>query len=196
MTAVGKILLVAGLFFPVISWVTVVLSVFSRWKSDRHASPIFIPLIGPLLLTCWIFGENYSYWLIPVVWMSDIGTVAFIAVLPWLIGEYWNTSRFTCLMTLRGATGIEKAVITLHSTGHYHLEKSWDRAQNESGISSLGESGKFTRDGNDLELQAHDGLRRRLVYTDAATYRVEEYGETQDDSKAQSLQGWHLSVEM
>ena len=44
-------LLITGLIFPAVSAVTCILSVLTRLRHKRYASPICIPFAGPALLT-------------------------------------------------------------------------------------------------------------------------------------------------
>jgi len=136
-------------------------------------------------------------WLIPIFWGADIGTVVFLAVLPRLVREWWQTSYFTKRITLVGSRDIESATLTLHSGGHYHLQKSWSRPAASTGIVGLGETGKYVEIENGFELTAHHGLRRvlRLSKQEAyeSTYLVEEDTWPQDDGYS-SLGGWMLST--
>ena len=142
----GTSLLIAGLIFPTVSLLTCIASLITRWRHGRYASPVFIPFVGPALLTCWVLMAGHLRWLIPVVWLLDVGTVAFLFVLPRLTLEWWQLSAFTRLMTLHGAHGIEKVILTLHRGGRYFLRRSWNRAQGELGIVDLGETGTFIDD--------------------------------------------------
>lgn len=192
MSTLGKMLLVSGVIFPALSIVTGIASVWTSWRSNRHSSPVFIPLIGPILLSLWVFVEGHPLWTLLAVWGLDIGTLAFAAVLPRLLREYWNTSSFTRVLTLRGNSGIQNAIITLHSTGCYLLKKSWNRAEGEVGIVGLGEPGTFSADGDAFELTSHFGLKRKLVRTADSSYQVEEYWDGKPVSADYSLQGWLL----
>jgi len=90
----GSWLLTMGLLFPTLSLLTAIASAWTFWRSNRHASPVLIPLIGPILLTFWVFVENVSLWMLFAVWGLDLGTLAFAAALPRLLREYRNTSPF------------------------------------------------------------------------------------------------------
>ena len=87
---IEDILLGTGLFFPAVSLVTSILSLVTRWWSDRYASPVFIPFIGPLLLTCWVFVAGHSCWGIPVVWLFDLGTIRFLIAMFRFVGPRWR----------------------------------------------------------------------------------------------------------
>lgn len=192
MTSLEMCLLGCGLFFPALSLLTVFASAVTWWRSGRHASAVLIPFVGPVLLTCWLLLRGYSAWFIPLVWLLDMGTVMFLAVLPWLIREWWQTSVFTRIMILRGTQGIQRAVITIHHGGHYLLRKSWDRPSSEPGIVGLGEPGSFVADGETLTLVSDHGLRRRLRRVTRDAFDVEELEEDRPELRDYSLRGWRL----
>lgn len=185
------IFLIGGLFFPVLSLLTCVMSYLDRWRYNKHSSPVFIPFIGPFLLTCWVLGTNKPCCLVPVVWIGDIGTMAFIWACPRFIGEWWQTSSFTRILTLRGREGNQRVVITLHSSGHYLLKKSWKRPPGEIGITSFGEPGTYVCKEDNYELTAHYGLHRILRKIDESTYRIEDESR-KDEPSDYSLNGWLL----
>lgn len=188
----GTALLIAGLIFPTLSFLTCFASLVTRWRHDRYASPVFIPFVGPALLTCWVLMAGHSRWLIPVVWLLDLGTAAFLCVLPRLTIEWWQLSAFTRLMTLHGAHGNEKVIATLHRGGRYFLRKSWNRAQGELGIVDLGETGTFIDDGEVVEFTSHCGQNRRLQRVDLNTYDVSESDDSRAELRDNSLHGWRL----
>jgi len=70
MTAITTALLVAGLLFPALSLLTIVGSLLHRWRHKRHASAVLVPLIGPILFTCWVVLAGKSIWLIPLAWVT------------------------------------------------------------------------------------------------------------------------------
>ena len=135
---------------------------------------------------------GHSRWLIPVVWLLDLGTVAFLFVLPRLTIEWWQLSAFTRLMTLHGAHGIEKVILTLHRGGRYFMRKSWNRAQGELGIVDFGETGTFIDDGEVIALTSHYGLNRRLERIDLSTFDVSEPADIDPELRDYSLHGWRL----
>ncbi len=185
-------LLIGGLLFPTLSLLSCIASLAIRWRHDRYASPVFIPLVGPVLLTCWVLIAGHSRWLIPAVWLLDLGTIAFLAALPRLAVEWWQISEFTRLLTLRGSHGIEKAMLTLHRGGHYYLRKNWDRSQGELGIVDLGETGTFIDDGDAIILESHYGLTRRLQRIEPNTFDVEEPDDNRPELQFYSIHEWRL----
>ncbi len=194
MTTQLKILLIAGLIFPIISWLTGLGSLADQWHNKKHSSPIFIPFIGPVLLTSWVIFAHKPLWFIAIVWLADLGTLAFLAVSPQLIRDWWHTSSFTRILALNGNKDSQSVIITLHSTGHYLLKKSWSRPPGQSGIIRLGEPGTFIQLDNQFELTSHVGLRRVLRKTDERVYRVEEEELPKEELSNYSLNGWVLKA--
>lgn len=192
MTAIQTLMLVAGLVFPALSLVTVIASVVHWWRTKKHASPVIIPFIGPILLTGWVILAEKPLLLIPVVWIADLGTLVFLAFVPKILGEWWRTSSFTRILALHGSEGVQSAIITFHSTGYYLLKKSWQRPMGECGIVGLSEEGVYIRDDGRIELTAHFGLRRILRKSDEGQYVVEEIVAEQEASKNHSLEGWRF----
>ena len=185
-------LLIAGLIFPVISLLTGMGSLVYRWRHKKHSSPVFIPFIGPVLLTTWVIFAHKPLWFIAIVWSAHIGTLVFLAVSPQLIRDWWHTSSFTRILALNGNQDNQSAIITLHSTGHYLLKKSWSRPPGQTGIVGLGEPGTFTHLENRYELTSHVGLRRVLRKADETAYRVEEGELPKEELRNYSLSGWVL----
>jgi len=184
-----KVALFVGIAFTCLSLLTGISSLVHSWRFKKHTSPIFIPLIGPLCLSGLVIHFGKPLWLIPIAWIADVGTVAFLLVIPYLIADWWNVSGFTRILMLHGSQGVQSAVLTLHSTGHYALKKSW---QGEFGIGALGEPGTYRRTENGFELVAHHGLRRFLRTAANGTYLVEEsHADAAADGNS-SLKDWTL----
>lgn len=189
----GTSLLVTGLIFPILSLLTCMASIATRWKHDRYASPVLIPFVGPVLLTCWVLLAGHTRWLIPFVWFLDLGTTAFLVAIPRLTLEWWQFSAFTRLMTLRGSQGIEQVILTLHRGGRYFLRKSWNRSRGESGVVALGETGTFIEAGDLMTLTSHHGLTRSLQRVDVNAFDVAEPDTSRPELQNYSLRGWRLS---
>lgn len=192
MTPPPTLLLIAGLIFPVISLLSRIGTLVHQWRHKKYSSPVFIPFIGPFLLTSWVICAHKPLWIIGLVWVSDIGTLAFLAVSSRLIREWWRTSTFTRTLTLHGTQDNQRATITFHSTGHYLLKKSWSRPPGQLGIIALGEPGTFNQSENQYALTSHVGLRRVLRETDERAYRVEEQDRPREELRDYSLSGWVL----
>lgn len=186
-------LLVAGLIFPTLSALTLLASLATRWRTGRFVSPVFIPGVGPLLLSGWLYVAGKSWWYLPLVWFSDVGTLAMLAAIPALLVEWWHYSAFTRLRTLVGSCGIERAKLTLHRGRRYYLNKNWERARGELGIVALGETGVYHEENGVLVLQSDHGLVRRLSTTDGVGFQVAEDLHQRPDLNNYSLDGWQLS---
>lgn len=186
-------LLITGLIFPAVSAVTCILSVLTRLRHKRYASPICIPFAGPALLTFWVLVTGVTHWLIPLVWILDIGTMLFLPVLPRLIFQWWQLSTFTRLITLRASSGSEHVLIRLHRGGRYLLTRSWDRSRGETGVLAMSEAGTFTDSGEAINLVSDTGLRRSLNRIQPGTFEVIEYEITSPEQSVYSLHGWRVS---
>ncbi len=186
------ILFIAGLIFPAFSVFTCIICLLYQRRYKINSSPVLIPFIGPLLLTCWIMLAHKPLYLIPVVWIADIGTLLFLAVCPRLIAEWWRISFFTRILTLSGNQDIQTAIITLHSSGHYLLKKSWERSSGQPGILMLGEPGTYIQMDDSYELISCHGLHRILRRIDEGTYCVEEIPPEKKELRDHSLNGWLL----
>jgi len=116
MTPLLKLLLIAGVIFPAISLLTGIGSLLYQWRHKKYASPVFIPFVGPLLLTSWVILAHKALWFVAIAWVADIGTIAFLAVSPRLIRDCWHTSSFTRILSLNGSQDNQSAIITLHTT--------------------------------------------------------------------------------
>lgn len=176
-----------GLIFPAISLVTGIMSLVDRWVFKRHNSPVFVPFIGPLWLSVAIAISGRDLWLIPVVWIADVGTVAFFWARPRFIAEWWALSRFTRILTLEGSHEDQSAVLTLHSSGEYLLKKKWQGMPGH-----LTSFGTFTRSADGYELVAHFGLRHTLRAQGGGLYVVNEEDTNDPSVRNYSLKHWHL----
>ena len=58
-------LLAIGLVFPLLSWLTWIVTRIESSVKKKRVSSISIPIIGPVLLTSWILLDNQPKWLIP-----------------------------------------------------------------------------------------------------------------------------------
>jgi len=159
-----RLLLAAGLFFPLLSWLTFFLAAVRPRRNGKRASGIYIPVIGPVLLDAWLAATGHAAWTLALPWIADIGTLFFLRAAPRLVRDEWRTSRFTREFVLSGAHGNQSVEISFHRGGHYVLTKRWTRAPGEMGIVQLSEPGTYIADaGNTITLTAHTGRTRRLV---------------------------------
>jgi hypothetical protein len=194
MKACETLLLAGGLIFPTLSLLTLIASAATRWRSGRYASPVFVPLVGPMLLSIGVLVGGHSAWFIPLVWLTDVGTLAFLVVLPELTRQGWETSRFTRRLSLRGEHDLQRAVITLHRGGRYRLKKSWNRPRGETGIVELGELGMFSETAGGFILVSDHGLSREFSLVVDGAYLVREELHDRPELQNYSLDGWRLEA--
>ena len=185
-------LLFLGLIFPAIAWLSVVTGILTAIQEKRSVSFVFIPFVGPISLTIWILVEGHSPWWIMAAWLGDIGTIGSLPSLPHLIRDYWNHSRFTQIMELRGDHGNQSVVITLHQAGNYAFHKSWTLAQGETGTTGLGEPGTFTLEAETIVLISHLGVTRKLIPQENGHFFVDENLGERPDLQQYSLDRWEL----
>ena len=152
--------LVLGLIFPLLSWFTFIGGAIQHWRTGKSSSGIYIPFIGPVLIDIWIVAVDSPAWMLIVPWVLDIGTWAFLWVLPRSIASAWHTSRFTRTFLLVGSRGNQTVEISLHRGGRYVLKKQWQRPSNECGIVALGEPGTYEVKGETFILTSHLGWKR------------------------------------
>lgn len=188
---ISHVLLILGLLFPLISWLTLACSWWTARRSDGHSSAVLIPFVGPLVLTWWLWLQGVQDWTFALPWVLDIGTVLFLFVLPRLVADAWRTSRFTRVLAVAGSQGIESVDISFHSGGHYLLKKRWNRAPGELGTIALSEPGTYVQGAaGSLELRSHAGKVRRLALDADHGYQVSDPGDAGD----RSLDGWRLQA--
>jgi hypothetical protein len=192
MKSLPIVFLVSGLLFPLLSILTGIAVLIDRWRGKKHSSPVFIPFIGPALLTAWVMLSHYPLWLIPIVWVGDIGTVAFLIISPKLLSQWWDTCSHTRVLCLHGVNGNQSAELSFHSTGRYHLRKKWQRPPNECGIVSLGELGTFTRTPDAFEMKADHGCSRQLSPVSEGRFQVRAEAELADAYRDYSIVGWEF----
>jgi hypothetical protein len=184
------VFLITGLLFPLISLLTGIAALMDRWKRKKNSSPVFIPFIGPVLLTTWVVLSHYPWWVIPIVWMGDIGTVGFLMLSPKIISEWWDTCSYTRVLSLHGAKDNQTAQLSFHSTGRYLMRKQWLRPPKECGIVSLGEPGGFTQMEEAFEMKADQGWQRRLTAVSEGRFQVTEDEEVDQEHPSYSIAGW------
>lgn len=190
MTPLPIVFLVTGLLFPVISLLTGICAWIDRWKRNKYSSPVFIPFIGPIFLTTWVVLSHHPWWLVPLVWVGDIGTMAFLLLSPKLISQWWDTCSYTRVLSFHGTYENQSARITFHSTGRYLLHKDWRRSPNECGIVSLGELGVYSQTQEAFEMKADQGWLRHLSPLPDGHFQVFEDRELAEKHPDYSLFGW------
>ncbi|QDV29274.1 hypothetical protein Spb1_11540 [Planctopirus ephydatiae] len=156
-------LLCFGLFFPVVSFVSLILAAIESRRTGRNCSAILIPFVGPIALTGWILITGRSSWFIPLIWITDLGTILFLWVLPRLITEAWRISRWTLLMRFDATHRQSMATLTLHRHGYYFLRRTWVRTTS-FGPLSAGETGRYLESHDRIVLTSDDGTERRQLH--------------------------------
>ncbi|ADG66237.1 hypothetical protein Plim_0387 [Planctopirus limnophila DSM 3776] len=163
MDFLSKVLLGLGFFFPVVSFVTLILAAIESRRTGRNCSAILIPLIGPIALTGWVLVTGRSSWFIPLVWITDLGTVLFLCVLPWIIIEAWRISRWTLLKRFDATHRQASATLTLHRHGYYFLRRTWVRTAGSFGPVSAGETGRYLESYDRIVMTSDDGTEGRQL---------------------------------
>ena len=179
------VVLIAGLIFPTISWLTFIACTLQATFAGKSSSGVYIPIIGPILLDIWILLINAPGWTLAIPWIADIGTIIFALAIPRLFAEFWQTSIFTRTFTLEGAHTNQRAIISFHKGGHYLLTKNWTRRPGEAGVSSVGEPGTYYQHATTIELKSHAGFVRQIKENDGI-YAVVDSTSPED----YQLDGW------
>jgi hypothetical protein len=135
--------------------------------------------------------------------MTDLGTLVLLWYLPRIIREEWKTSRFTCVLRLKGRVNNARAVLTFHSSGKYLIEKKWILQKGELGTLEMGEVGMYTKTANGFLLESElldrsvvrggvaFRINRKLVRT-AEGYLVDEETVLPERWSCHTLRNWSL----
>lgn len=170
-------LLGMGLLFPVISWVTYPWAQWTSRITGRHCSAVLVPFIGPISLTLWLWVTSHSLWLIPLVWILDLGTVLFLWVFLWKVPCDWIHERRTCIVRFQGKRGRHTVKLSLYEDGNYILEHIWRLSLRELGVTSSREIGRFSKLGDEFELVSQDNTIRILRGTAEKDFELIEKSE-------------------
>jgi len=165
------------------------------WKLyGKRSSPACLPFAGPFLLTMWALHTHKPWWVIPLVWVGDAGTVLVVVSLPKLFSSMWQTSSSTSLLDLRASDGSQTATLSIHSTGRYHLEK-WGRWRpGPRGTWRGGELGNFSEANGSYLLQGDWGAKRKLEALPDGSFEIVE--ETLPDKMGRySVAHWRFQRE-
>lgn len=130
--------------------------------------------------------------MIPVVWVLDIGTMCCIPMMPRIIRESWESSKYTRILTLHGVNGNQDVVIEFQRNGKYALRKRWDKGTSEYGILGVGEPGTFSMDGDTIKMESHVGQMRNLTKTREGTFLVEDRMIERPDLHRYCIDKWLL----
>lgn len=191
-------LLAVGLFFPVISVLTLALSWWGQRRTGKYSSAVLIPIIGPTMLSLWIEHRGIHRGWIPLVWLGDPGSLSLLIILPRLLREWWQISSLTEFLRLASDGDQPKIRLSLHRTSRYRLQVCWPPTsspgpvtQSEVGFWSPTTDGyRLTTDGGDC---AHTLLKS------GDTWQFFRAGEPLvtahfDGDRTLSSTGWKLLV--
>jgi hypothetical protein len=166
--------MVIGAIFPLLSFITGAIVFIEKNFIGKRSSPVFIPVIGPVLFDIGLAVEGKTGWLLLLPWLLDIGTLAFFYMAPSLIKDWWQTSALTQLVVFKGSKDIQEVVISLHSSGRYHLDKKWNRQPDEPGINALSEEGVYESEKDRYVFHSDSGFKRILNPVEDSFYKLEE----------------------
>ena len=96
-----KVILIVGCILPLIGWLTFIGTYINEKITGNYSSPVLIPIIGPVILNIWSLQMAHPTWAYVVPWVADISTVSFIIILPSLISEFWQYSKYTMLLSIK-----------------------------------------------------------------------------------------------
>ena len=85
---------ITGAIFCILNLFMVGAPILSTLRG-KYSSPVCIPFAGASLLTLWALGTHKPWWVIPLVWCCDAGTVLVLVSIPLLIRHSWKTSSYT-----------------------------------------------------------------------------------------------------
>lgn len=183
------ILLGVGLFFPVISWITLGLTWWTFNSTGKSSSSIMFPVVGPLLLTGWVLAAGYSAWFIPLLWLID----PFTWMLPWLLRQFWRISRWTRIETWYGEQKTHSVNLSFYSTGYYVLDQNWKYPHGPYHVTHISEVGQYTVQGDDYDLHSTDGTHRRLCWAAVGSFTLIEHPRAGGSQLPYPLGEWTLS---
>jgi hypothetical protein len=141
----SNIVLIIGCIFPALSWITFVGSFISEKVTGKHSSPVFIPIIGPVLINLWSLELSQPLWAYILPWILDLGTLSFAYILPGLFKETWQFSKFTKLMTVVSQLDNQTVKLSLQKNNSYIIRYSWSREEGELGILATNDFGTFEK---------------------------------------------------
>jgi hypothetical protein len=103
--------------------------------SGRYHS--MAPLLGGLL---GVVGFLLIPRLRPYAWLPlllDPGTSTFFVALPWMLNDFWQTSRYNLLARYTGSLGVRVVQLCLFRKGVFTLRLSFSRPPDQSGFTEL-----------------------------------------------------------
>ncbi len=183
-------LLIVGCVFPIISWISLIIATINQKILGIHCSPAFVPIIGPVLLNSWSIQSGHPVWFLIVPWVLDIGTLWFLFLLPNMIKEYWQYSKFTRIFVFHSKKNHKNIALSIHKNEHFIIKFNWQREKNETGIISMNDFGKYTiADNGDYTLTSHTGTKRKL-YPTKGHYVCMDH----ENKEASNIDGYTFSI--
>ncbi len=128
------------------------LGIFQSNITKRFHSPV--PLIGAILLGTGMLLNPTAR---PYAWTAlflDWGTLALLISLPWLIRDFWKTSRFNLLYEYLGKAGMKTVHLNLFKRGIFTIRIQLSRPPGEAGLVGTGTTGTWKREETRLLLSA------------------------------------------
>ena len=153
MEYIGIIAIILGGLISLVNWVYF----YRSWKTKKHISSI--PLVGAILVVFGLFQftETRMYAWIGIV--VDYGTLVFICSIPFLMREFWSTSRVNLIREYDGTSSTTQHNLRLYKNGVFVIESKVDspRPANEYGalIASFGFQGKWAEIGSSITLNEY-----------------------------------------
>lgn len=174
-------LLVLGLAFYLLNWVSIILSTIGKQSSTP-----MMPLAGPVFLTLWIVLTGHSCWYIPLVWVLDVGTIFSLSFLHEMLFYTPLTRKFV----LTGTQEYEKAEINFYAFGKYTMKKIRNHPD-EYGFTGVHDMGTYRQETGQIHMDERHGTKRILVPTGEKQYKVEE---TTTDEHCRTINNWTFTV--
>ncbi|AYO04200.1 hypothetical protein ACPSLY_06975 [Vibrio parahaemolyticus] len=168
-------LFIIGCIFPLIGWVTFIISSLYQWRAGKNSSAVLIPVIGPVILNFWSVNEGHDWWAFILPWVLDISTVSFLVALPMLVRDELNYSKFNNKFTLKSSKGIQSVKLMLQKNNSYICHLEWSRKKNELGILATKDFGEYEHyDGEFIKLTSHTG-KVRILKQSGNEYTCEDH---------------------
>jgi hypothetical protein len=126
------LLLIFGLIFPVISLLSLIIASATSTK-DKNVSGVYIPIIGPFLLSTFIILKGASYWWLFAAWLGDTGTVLFLIAAPAIFKDMLSHSSYTRLAQYEGQRENISITLSFHKGQHYIVKQRYaERIMNKA----------------------------------------------------------------
>lgn len=177
-------LFIIGCIFPLVGWVTFIISSLYQWRTDKNSSAVLIPIIGPVVLNVWSVNEGHDWWAYIFPWVLDISTVSFLTALPMLVKDELNYSKYNNKLTLKSSKEIQSVKLMLQNNNSYVCHLEWSREKNELGILATKDFGEYELcDGKFIRLTSHTG-KVRILKQFGNEYTCEDYESDGDHNLA------------